>query len=420
MRTHSSLQSVVALFTAVSFTATPFAEAIAAAQAAPAKPASTPAKPAVSATPAKPAATATPATAAPAPADGGWPKVSTTPAGAHLTLYTPQVSSWDNKEHIVAYAAVVYEVPGAEKPILGTVKYEADTSVAMDKRLVSLEKLKISEMNFATASREQTQDIAAELQTGVNSKPQRVIALDRVLANIDKSAIIPKNVEGVKADPPTIFYSATKAILVDLDGDPIWSPIKENDLKYAVNTNWDLFQHGPTKHALPPRRQDAGARPRRSTGRGRPRASSPESFKKLPGRRQLEGGQGEPSRARSSTRSKMPKVFVSTAPAEMILMDGAPNYSSWKARRICSGSATRRATCSAWAKTGPIYYLVSGRWFSAPDFTGPWTFATPTLPPRVQADSARARRARACSRRSPAPTRPLRPCCSRRCRRPRA
>ena len=30
--------------------------------------------------------------------------------------------------------------------------------------------------------------------------------------------------------------------------------------------------------------------------------------------------------------------------------------------------------------SGLIYYLVSGRWFSAPDFTGPWTFATPTLP----------------------------------------
>jgi hypothetical protein len=27
-----------------------------------------------------------------------------------------------------------------------------------------------------------------------------------------------------------------------------------------------------------------------------------------------------------------------------------------------------------------VYFLVSGRWFSAPDFTGPWTFATPILP----------------------------------------
>jgi hypothetical protein len=31
-------------------------------------------------------------------------------------------------------------------------------------------------------------------------------------------------------------------------------------------------------------------------------------------------------------------------------------------------------------RAGPVYYLVAGRWFSAPAFTGPWTFATPTLP----------------------------------------
>jgi hypothetical protein len=31
-------------------------------------------------------------------------------------------------------------------------------------------------------------------------------------------------------------------------------------------------------------------------------------------------------------------------------------------------------------RTGAVYYLVAGRWFSAPDFTGPWTFATLTLP----------------------------------------
>ena len=49
-----------------------------------------------------------------------------------------------------------------------------------------------------------------------------------------------------KSDPPTIFFSKTPAVIVNLDGEPIWSPIKENDLKFAVNTNWDLFQHGPT------------------------------------------------------------------------------------------------------------------------------------------------------------------------------
>ena len=55
------------------------------------------------------------------------------------------------------------------------------------------------------------------------SLEERVIGLDRVLANIDASQIIPKNVEGIKADPPTVFFSKTPAVLVNLDGDPIWN-----------------------------------------------------------------------------------------------------------------------------------------------------------------------------------------------------
>jgi hypothetical protein len=121
MRTHSSPKSVVALLTAVSFAATPFAEAIAAAQAAPATPSSTPAKPVASATPAKPAATATPATAAPAPADGGWPKSATRRRPERADALPAAGVELGQQEHIVAYAAVAYEVAGAEKPILGTV-----------------------------------------------------------------------------------------------------------------------------------------------------------------------------------------------------------------------------------------------------------------------------------------------------------
>ena len=34
---------------------------------------------------------------------------------------------------------------------------------------------------------------------------------------------------------------------MNLDGEAVWSPIKNIDLRYAVNTNWDLFEHTPSK-----------------------------------------------------------------------------------------------------------------------------------------------------------------------------
>ena len=115
----------------------------------------------------------------------------------------------------------------------------------MSDRLVQFEKLKIVEANFQALSKEQVNTITSAIEKAIPADVP-VIALDRVLANLDKSGIIPKNVEGIKADPPAIFYSTAPAVMVNVDGDPIWSPIKENDLKYAVNTNWDLFQHVPT------------------------------------------------------------------------------------------------------------------------------------------------------------------------------
>ena len=192
---------------------------------------------------AKPAAAAK-AAATPAPVDGGWPRAYTTPAGARLVLYQPQIASWDGQKHVVAYAAVSYEAKGADKPALGTVKVEADTNVALDERLVSFPKFKIAESQLRDGRREQVQEIVAEIDQGGSRRGARDRARPRA-GQRRQEPDSPKNVEGVKADPPAIFFSTTPAVLVNLDGEPIWSPIKDNDLKFAVNTNWDLFEHEP-------------------------------------------------------------------------------------------------------------------------------------------------------------------------------
>src|SRR5215831_7901820 len=375
MRTRSAVHSVIALITATCFGGAPFVQVLKAAQA---QPAPTAAKPAA----AKPVpAAAKPAGAPPAPApaatpgapDGGWPRAYTTPSGAHLMLYQPQISSWDNKEHMVAYSAVAYETAGAEKPALGTVRIEADTSVSMDKRLVSFANFTVPEMNFSTLKKEQSQDVAAQLQQAI-PKHERVISLDRVLASVDKSTIIPKNVEGVKADPPKIFFSNTPAILVGFDGDPIWSPIKGNDLKYVINTNWDVFQDSTSK-ALYLRDEDHWYTATQIEGPWTPakKKEMPESFKKLPEdenwKEVKKNFPGDEIDAK-----KMPKIFVSTKPAEMILLTGkgVPNYMLVEGTKDLLWVENTESDVFRVQKDGPVFFLVSGRWFSAPDFNGPW------------------------------------------------
>ena len=317
------------------------------------------------------------APATPTPGDGGWPRDLVTPAGGAIRLFQPQVASWDGQRKMVWYGAVSFSPKGATKPALGTVKLEADTEVAVTERLVNFKDAKVTESNFPGLPNDQLKEVVAEI---VKLIPQGalVIGLDRVLARLDKSQIIPKNVADVKADPPVIFYSTTTAVLMNLDGDPIWSPIKDNDLKFAVNTNWDLFQHTTTSMYYL-RYNKSWFAASDVKGPWKPTTKLPDSFKTLPddNGNWKEVKAAVPGQALQS--AQVPKVFVSTTPSELILLRGAPTYQLIEGTRLLWVS-NADADVFRLGKGGPVYFLVSGRWFTAPDFTGPWTFTTQTLP----------------------------------------
>ena len=258
--------------------------------------------------------------------DPAWPRNYTTPAPGRVTIFEPQIASWANQKDLVGFAAASYQAPGAAataKPALGTIKLEAATKVSLEQRLVNFANLRITESNFPTVPKEQLRDIVAELTKAIPEE-DRVIALDRVLAFIDKSAVVPKDVPGLKADPPVIFFSNTPAVVVNFDGDPIWSPIPKNDLTFAVNTNWDVFQHEPTK-TFYLRYNDSWLTATAVTGPWTAAGKLPPSFSALPADESFaEVKKAVPGK--SLPANQRPNVNVSMVPAEMILLRGAPAY----------------------------------------------------------------------------------------------
>src|SRR6185312_3572503 len=91
----------------------------------------------------------------------------------------------------------------------------------------------------------------------------------------------PHNNPGVKADPPVVFFATTPAILVNIDGEPIWSPIKNTDLKFAVNTNWDLFEQ-PSTATLFLRVDNTWLKAPKLEGPWTAAGPLPDSFSRLP------------------------------------------------------------------------------------------------------------------------------------------
>jgi hypothetical protein len=304
----------------------------------------------------------------------GWPRGYSLPSEAQMVIYEPQIADWDQQKHLIAYAAVSRVAKGEQKPALGTIKLEADTQVSVEQRLVMFSSLKITESNFQTLQKEQTQEIVTEVEKNLPQE-DRIIALDRVLAFVDKSSVKPKNVEGLKAEVPRIILTQSPSILVNFDGEPIWSPIKDNELKFAVNTNWDLFQHTAT--GLYYLRYDTTwLRATDLKGDWTSAGKLPESFSKLP-----EDDNWKDVRANlpGAVSKHKPQVYLTNDPTELILINGAPEYVPVPNTGLLWISNTE-SDLFRMGKDGPVYYLVAGRWFTAPGLGGHWKFATPDLP----------------------------------------
>jgi hypothetical protein len=323
-------------------------------------------------------AQAKPATSNPPPgtnADTGWPRPFKMSSGT-AEVYQPQVASWDGQKHMVAWAAVSYLPNDAKEPALGTVKLESDTKVSLDDRVVGFEPFKVTQYNFGTLSPAQAKTFASEVtQLPPN---ERVIDLDRVLAYARKSPLNVKNLDGIKADPPPIFTSTTPAILVGLDGPPVWSQVKGLDLQYAVNTNWDLFEHTPTK-TLYLRSEGSWLQAPAVAGPWTAVSQLPPSFAKLP----ADDNWKEVKAAvpgKKLTAKTMPKVYTSDVPSELIVLTGTPSYLVVPGAPTLLWVSNTESDLFRMGKTGDFYYLVAGRWFKAAELAGPWTFATPTLP----------------------------------------
>src|SRR4030095_2883722 len=104
----------------------------------------------------------------------------------------------------------------------------------------------------------------------------------------------------------------------------------------------------------------------------------PASFSKLPADDNWKEVKSALSGAGSN--AAIPRVFVSTVPAELIYVQGQPIYTSVQGASPLMWLQNTEADVFRLGTNGTVYYLVAGRWFSAPGLPGPWTFATEKLP----------------------------------------
>ena len=304
--------------------------------------------------------------------DPGWPR-EITDQGNTLVLYQPQVDVWTNFRELDWRMAFSLTPAGGQEAV-GVATLHSNTEIDNDDKMVLLRDLKIVNTNFPSLDPQTAAKMAQLVHTFL--PPTVHISMFRLIASVPENKLASE--VSLKNDPPQIFVSYQPAILLEVDGEPVRTPIENTQLEYVLNTHWRLFfDKSQSAYFLL-----VGQHWLRSSDLRGPwsaAATLPKEMLTLPGQTQWEDLKDVLPAAATSANAVIPQVFYSERPAEMILFDGQPSFVQIAGTQL-KYAENASTYVFLYAPTKHFYYLTAGRWFAAGSLNGPWTFATPTLP----------------------------------------
>jgi len=309
-------------------------------------------------------------------ADPGWPR-HFFQSGDSITIYQPQVDSWQGNL-IRFHAAASVTSPTRSTPTYGVITVQAVTAVNKDTRLVDLSDIAVTSTRFPAAGPDSSNYTAA-ITLALPSTASN-ISLDRLELSLSTSQeeqaakAVP-----VKNTPPIIIFSEQQSLLVLIDGAPQYVTVTGQPVERVVNTQAFLARDGSGRLWLhvydgfmtatdlsgP---WTVGTKPPSSVQQAAAAADKAGQVDMMTGAAPNDSG---PKPTLKNTTP--PAIFVATSPTELVITKGPANWVALDGTTLLFVSNSN-ADLFQDTTSGLLYLLLSGRWFSAPARTGPWTF----------------------------------------------
>ncbi|HXJ78401.1 MAG TPA: autotransporter [Candidatus Methylomirabilis sp.] len=309
-----------------------------------------------------------------------WPKV-VKQGNATYTLYQPQMDSWDGY-NFAAHAAVSVLPAGARAPDFGVIDITANTHVFRLFRVVHFTDIAVVKATFP-ATPDKAVAYQQGFQTMVAGGPS-TMSLDRLQAELSiQNALKMGKAVPVKNDPPSIIFTPRTGVLVLIDGAPAWRSVAGTSLERIINTrSLVLLDDSSGKYYI--HMFDGFMVATALTGPWTVAAQFPAGATKLAQELSKQGIvdlMTGPADKKLSLKSVLPDVVVATSPTEIVITDGTPDWAPLDGTMLLY---VKNTTGNVFKDLNDqnTYVLVTGRWFRAPGFTGPWQYvAGKDLPP---------------------------------------
>jgi hypothetical protein len=299
--------------------------------------------------------------------DIGWPRTVQSD-GEKIEIYQPQVDKWEGGK-LEGRAAIVVSERGGGQSVYGVVWLSARTTLDQDKRLVTLYDIDVTKASFPSARTQESSYVAKVTQS--LTQWNMTIALDRLLADLAITQTEGKaRGEALSTAPPKIYVRQGPSVLILIDGQPRLQKVQETNLMRVINSPAVLVLETDTGNYF---LQGDGYWMTASSLQGVwSKATNPPAS--LATVVELEATpEGENASGTAPGPSNVPsEVIVSTEPAELVQLNGEAQFSPINGTQLLYVKNTDSDLFMR-LPDQRYYVLLSGRWFSAPSFDGPWT-----------------------------------------------
>ena len=340
--------------------------------------------------PTAPQGAATTSAPAAAPAEDTWPRIFAVGSDS-VTVYPPSFQTWDAMQ-LTGTCAFSLAAQGAQAESFGTLSFSASTEVNKLNRIVSLTNIQVTGVSLPSNPAKQN-----ALQSGLESAGAGralLLSLDRLEAAVPGMKTAPvAPTAPLLNNPPALSIVTKPTVLVPIQGNPVMQPIDGANLQRVINTPMLLAQDSSgafwlkiadgwmTAPALggPWTVGSPSGSAATSLAAATKWASTQPSINLLAPSEQDVAGNADKAQTASLAKSA-PAIVVSTAPAEVLVIEGTPAWQPLGSSGLQYVSNTS-ANIFQMQATGAMYVLVSGRWFTGAALAGPWTYTPPAQLP---------------------------------------
>ena len=283
---------------------------------------------------------------------------------ATVVVYQPQPDSLRGNK-IYARAAMAIEQPGKE-PIFGVFWMVAEIETDRDSRIAEITGLTVIEVRWPDATADDQKRFRTLVEQEI-PKWDMPISMEQLNASLAATEEQVKLAADLRATPPEILVSEVPAVLVLFTGEPILRKIEGTGYERAVNTPFAVISDPAKRIFYLSNGWDWYSAPAIVKGPWTYTTTVPADLRKMV---PPDSSTDQPEDPKSI------KILVATKPTELITFGGTPAWVPLSGTDLLYVSNTETPVLRL-VSSQDIYTLISGRWFRAKAFKGPWDAVRP-------------------------------------------